>query len=116
MTTTSTRTDTTINDNYELVNDTNVSTIRFYLWTRDNTGDDDFDELFVGDGGESILGSRYDGVRKTKVLVHGYGDSGLTGWVRSMKDAYLAREDCNVISVDWELLASGPDYPKAGDI
>ena len=46
--------------------DTNVSTIRFYLWTRDNSGDDDFDELFVGDGGASILGSRYDGGRRTK--------------------------------------------------
>ena len=25
----------------------------------------------------------------------------------------LFPEDCNVISVDWELLASGPNYPKA---
>ena len=89
MTTTSTRTDPTIND--ESRTDTNVSTIRFYLWTRDNSGDDDFDELFVGDGGESILGSRYDGGRRTKVLVHGYGDNGRTGWVRNMKDAYLAK-------------------------
>ena len=51
--------------------DTNVSTIRFYLWTRDNSGDDDFDELFVDEGGESILGSRYDGGKKTKgKLIH----------------------------------------------
>ena len=26
-----------------------------------------------------------------KVLVHGYGDYGRTGWVRNMKDAYLAK-------------------------
>jgi len=93
--------------------DTNVSSIRFYLWTRDNSGADDFEELFVGDDGESILNSRYDGGRKTKVLVHGYGDYGRTGWVQNMRDAYLTMEDCNVISVDWELLASGPNYPKA---
>ena len=72
-----------------------MSTIRFYLWTRDNSGDDDFEELFVGDDGESILNSRYDGAKKTKVLVHGYGDYGRTGWVRDMKDAYLAKGEQN---------------------
>ena len=66
-----------------------MSSIRFYLWTRDNPGADDFEELFVGDYGESILNSRYDGGRKTKVLVHGYGDYGRTGWVQNMRDAYL---------------------------
>ena len=72
-----------------------MSTIRFYLWTRDNSDDDDFEELFVGDDGESILNSRYDGAKKTKVLVHGYGDYGRTGWVRDMKDAYLAKGEQN---------------------
>lgn len=28
-----------------------------------------------------------------------------------MISAYLAREDCNFIAIDWSVLASGIDYP-----
>ena len=44
----------------------------------------------VGDE-EGVLESRFDGGRQTKLLVHGYGDDGRTGWVRRMKDAYLTK-------------------------
>ena len=65
---------------------------------RENSGDDDFDELFVGDE-QGVLDSRFDGARKTKLLVHGYGDSGRTGWVRRMKDAYLTKGELGQLSV-----------------
>merc|ERR1712241_1464813 len=92
--------------------ETNVSLIRFYLWTRDNPIEDDYDELFVDDE-ESILNSHFDGGKKTKVLAHGFTSNGLTSFVRNAREAYLEKEDCNVISVDWEPLARGPNYVKA---
>jgi len=92
------------------IRDANVSTIRFYLWTRLNPGKYDYQELFVDDN-ESILGSNFDGGKKTKILVHGYTDSGLESfydWIENMVNAYLQNDDCNVISVDWEVIANLP--------
>ena len=44
------------------------------------------------DDSESILGSNFDGGKKTKILVHGYTDSGLESfydWIENMVNAYL---------------------------
>ena len=70
--------------------ETNVSLIRFYLWTRDNQVEEEYDELFVGDG-ESILNSHFDGGKKTKVLAHGFTSSGLTSFVGNAREAYLEK-------------------------
>ena len=70
--------------------ETNVSLIRFYVWTRDNQVEDEYDELFIGDA-ESILNSHFDGGKKTKVLAHGFGSSGLTSFVASAREAYLEK-------------------------
>jgi len=92
--------------------ETNVSLIRFYLWTRENQVEEDYDELFVDDN-ESLLNSHFDARRRTKILVHGYTSNGLASFVKDVREAYLEKEDCNVISVDWEPLARGPNYVKA---
>ena len=70
--------------------ETNVSMVRFYLWTRENPGVDDFDELFVGDE-ESILNSHFDPQKKTKVLAHGFTSDGLDDFVVYTTEAYLEK-------------------------
>ena len=70
--------------------ETNVSLIRFYLWTRDNQVEEDYDELFV-DNNESILNSHFDARRRTKILVHGYTSNGLTSFVKNAREAYLEK-------------------------
>ena len=64
----------------------------YQRWTqRRRAGKYEYQELFVGDS-ESILGSNYDGGKKTKILVHGYTDNGLESfydWIENMVDAYL---------------------------
>ena len=55
----------------------------------------------------SIEKSDFDVNRKTKLVVHGYNDGPDTAWIANMKRAYLKRENCNIIVVDWSRL-SGP--------
>ena len=76
--------------------ETNVSLIRFYLWTRDNPMEDDYDELFVDDE-DSIFNSHFDGRRKTKILVHGFTSNGLTSFVRNAREAYLEKGENTVL-------------------
>jgi pancreatic triacylglycerol lipase len=51
--------------------------------------------------------SPYDGTRKTVFLVHGFTDSDDADWVRNSKNELLAKEDVNLISVDWRAGAKG---------
>ncbi|GFN89194.1 transposase [Plakobranchus ocellatus] len=43
-----------------------------------------------------------------KLLTHGFNGKGTAAWVLSMRDAFLAKEDCNVVVVDWH---HGATYP-----
>ena len=72
--------------------ESNVSLIRFYLWTRENQVEEDYDELFVDDE-ESVLNSHFDGSKKTKILDHGYTSNGLASFVRNAREAYLLKGD-----------------------
>ncbi len=65
-----------------------TSFLRFYLWTRSNSGDGDYQELLFNDA-SSILGSNFDPSKKTKYLMHGYNDGGTATWVRLVKNSYL---------------------------
>ena len=78
--------------------ETNVSMVRFYLWTRENPYVDDFDELFVGDE-ESILNSHFDPQKKTKILAHGFTSDGMDDFVTYTTEAYLEKgeEHINII-------------------
>jgi hypothetical protein len=88
----------------------NISDVRLLLWTR--KAPLKYYELRTGDiTGLSI--SNYNRSNPTKILVHGFSDRGLTGWVKTFKKHYLERDDINVISVDWELLAESPWYTTA---
>jgi len=83
---------------------TDVTLTRYYLWTRQNQNIEQ--ELIFGNL-SNIQESNFDGSKKTKVFVHGYTGNGKQGWIINGKDLHLGKEDCNVISVDWNKLA-GP--------
>lgn len=79
----------------------NPDSVLFQLFTRKNPDTAQF--LQVG----NILlleQSNYNNSLPTKIFVHGYGAVPSQGY--SAKDAYLLREDCNFISVDWTTLGS----------
>ena len=67
---------------------TDETLTRWYLWTRQNSNTDQ--ELFY-DNLTSIQQSKFDASKKTKILVHGYSDSGKTGWVIRMKNKFLEK-------------------------
>ena len=67
---------------------TDETLTRWYLWTRQNQNNDQ--ELFY-DNLTSIQQSNFDASKKTKILVHGYSDSGKTGWVIRMKNKFLEK-------------------------
>ena len=76
--------------------ETNVSLVRFYLWTRENPDVDDFDELFMGDE-ESILNSHFDPQKKTKILAHGFTSNGMDDFVTYTTEAYLEKGEEHII-------------------
>ncbi|XP_059082427.1 pancreatic lipase-related protein 2-like isoform X2 [Tigriopus californicus] len=80
----------------------------FYLWTKDNPIQEEL--LFLDT--ESISMSNFRTLQPTKLLVHGFNDDGKCRWVKLTRDSFLAMEDVNVISLDWEALA-GMDYFEA---
>ncbi|XP_005107857.1 pancreatic lipase-related protein 2 [Aplysia californica] len=56
---------------------------------------------------------RFSNQRDTKIIVHGFANSGDTEWVVKMKDALLSEGDYNVIVVDWHSGAGFPFYEHA---
>jgi len=88
----------------------------FLLWTRSNMmkdGSIEYKELQIGNT-SALAESGFSNKKKTKILAHGFQQSGYTsGSILAMRDAYLLREDCNFISVDWASLATFPFYIRA---
>jgi pimeloyl-ACP methyl ester carboxylesterase len=41
------------------------------------------------------------GSRRTVFLIHGWNSDGTSSWLHSMKNAFLTKEDINVVIVDW---------------
>ena len=71
--------------------DTNVSLIRFYLYTRQNPGLQEYDELFVDDA-ESIINSHFDVAKKTKIVAHGFSSGPFTSNAAIvLREAYLEK-------------------------
>jgi len=84
----------------------------FLLWTRQHQSESK--ELKTGN--ETVLKeSGYNHGKPTKIFAHGFQMNGRDGLVLQMRDEYLKREDCNFIAVDWEKLASAPNYLRAAD-
>jgi len=80
--------------------------VEFLLWTKENP--DIPDKLYIGNMTALKL-SHFDKDIPSKILIHGFEDTGTTGWIYNVKDAYFVKGPCNVISVDWRTLAN--TYP-----
>merc|ERR1719270_1097721 len=77
--------------------DREVVNTQFLLSTRDQlvaTRLDLKDAQMVEDAG-------FKGDRPTKIIIHGFLDTGQEAWVKDMTSALLDAEDCNVIAIDW---------------
>jgi len=64
-------------------------------------------------GASSVSNSPFDPSLPTRVVAHGFTDFGGAPWMLLMKDEFLDLEPCNVILVDWQRAARGPNYPQA---
>ncbi|KAK8405535.1 hypothetical protein O3P69_001831 [Scylla paramamosain] len=84
--------------------------VRFLLWTRSNSGDNECLDLIEGD--LYSLG-HFDGHDPTVVLIHGFSSHGYNGWAVDGKTELLKLGSYNVISVEWGKLAVAPWYPAA---
>lgn len=84
--------------------------VRFLLWTKSNSGNSQYVELKEGD--QSSLGP-FNKANPTVVLVHGFANSGDSGWPVDAKTELLAHGSYNVIAVEWSQLAVAPLYPAA---
>ncbi|XP_050738746.1 pancreatic lipase-related protein 2-like [Eriocheir sinensis] len=84
--------------------------VHFLLWTRSNSGDDQYVELTEGD--LSSLGP-FNSADPTVVLVHGFANSGNGSWPVDAKTELLTLGSYNVIAVEWSQLAAAPFYPTA---
>ncbi|XP_078319407.1 pancreatic lipase-related protein 2-like isoform X3 [Crassostrea virginica] len=61
----------------------------------------------------SISSSHYRGDIPTKIIIHGFANTVNTRWLYTMKDAFLAKGEFNVIIVAWGNGAKAPDYNQA---
>ncbi|PIK44729.1 putative pancreatic triacylglycerol lipase [Apostichopus japonicus] len=50
---------------------------------------------------DSLANSNFDPNLETKILVHGYGESGYSSWIETMGRAFLSVGNYNIIRVDW---------------
>ncbi|XP_019643407.1 PREDICTED: pancreatic triacylglycerol lipase-like isoform X2 [Branchiostoma belcheri] len=80
---------------------------QFLLYTRANPATE---QGIMYDDTGSVLNSYFDSSKKTKFLVHGYMDDRTEEWLILAREAILAREDVNVIVVDWGGGANSINY------
>ncbi|KAK4874998.1 hypothetical protein RN001_011420 [Aquatica leii] len=85
---------------------------KFYLFRRDVQFSDP-QILKYEDSGQSVNSSKIDPNRSVKVIIHGYMGSWLEDGPLNTAQTYLKICDCNVIIVDWETGAKGPQYANA---
>ncbi|XP_055528069.1 lipase member H-like [Wyeomyia smithii] len=82
----------------------------FRLFTRSNPTEPQF--LKIGNP-SSITGSNYNSAHPTRFDIHGWGGGGHDWAGVALRNAFLAVGDFNVITVDWSVAASNPNYIAA---
>ncbi|XP_014247554.1 pancreatic triacylglycerol lipase-like [Cimex lectularius] len=80
------------------------SNVNFLLYTRYN---EKAQKLIYGSV-SSVMYSNYDLTKKTKILIHGWLNSGENFFCEQLKNAYLRAHDYNVIAVDWSAYSYNP--------
>lgn len=76
--------------------------IFFWLFTSENQNEQDF--VYLGNV-SSVFDSHFNPNKSTKVLIHGWKNSGNSTFCRIVKHAYVVHLDVNVIVVDWRRLS-----------
>ncbi|XP_069128522.1 inactive pancreatic lipase-related protein 1-like [Argopecten irradians] len=61
----------------------------------------------------TVASSHFDGSKDTKLIIHGFQDSGDSAWMHEMSRAFLKAGSVNVIIVDWSLGADNINYIQA---
>ena len=80
--------------------------IDFLLWTRRNPLN--YDKIKYNDSLSTVLtSSHFSPNLKTKILIHGYGDTGTTDWVIRVKDRYLKQG--KILKYIWTHLRCAPN-------
>ncbi|XP_014204208.1 pancreatic lipase-related protein 2-like [Copidosoma floridanum] len=72
--------------------------VGFYLYTRQNPSEPAVLSVSEPSG---LNRSYFDATMPTKILIHGWTDSGSSSWMHDMRRNYLDAADYNVILVDW---------------
>ncbi|XP_035684787.1 pancreatic triacylglycerol lipase-like isoform X1 [Branchiostoma floridae] len=80
---------------------------QFLLYTRNNPATE---QSIMYDDSSSVVNSYFDSSKKIKILIHGYMDDKTEEWLILAREAILAREDVNVIVVDWGGGANSINY------
>ncbi|XP_046609154.1 phospholipase A1 VesT1.02-like [Neodiprion virginianus] len=80
----------------------NVETITFNLFTRNNPRNS---QLLVLNSVSSISGSNWSSSRPTRFITHGWRSNQNSDACITIRDAYLAEGDYNVIVIDWSSIA-----------
>lgn len=61
----------------------------------------------MNDAQEILKHEKFDATKKTVLYIHGYLENPEVESIHVIVDAYLTRDDCNIIILDWGLLADG---------
>ncbi|XP_071547998.1 uncharacterized protein [Panulirus ornatus] len=83
---------------------------RFLLYTRERP---DRERVIRTQNITNILTSHFNASRPTKLLIHGFGSSCFSVWIREMRVAILTMMDVNIICVNWQKGAEVPNYVRA---
>jgi len=84
--------------------------VKFFLWTHPTRLQ--YSPLQIGNL-SSLYAAGFNSSWPIKLLIHGFGDSGITSWTDRVRKAYMMTGSYNVISLDWEEMASQPWYSSA---
>ncbi|PVD19843.1 hypothetical protein C0Q70_20336 [Pomacea canaliculata] len=97
------------NTNFHLPQSPTQQNIRFLLYTTANPSSP---HLLHSQDARTFQASHFDKNRATKIIVHGFTDSGSSSWIHEMVGKLL-QKNVNVIVVDWQTGAKGPNYFQA---
>ncbi|XP_063982882.1 pancreatic triacylglycerol lipase-like isoform X1 [Diachasmimorpha longicaudata] len=98
-------------NNVETVNVNSMKLLEFHLYTRENPFGEE--ELFLNNT-EVLYASHFNESRPTKLIVHGFSDTGNEAWIHDLLNAYLKHRNVNVIIVGWGITAADA-YPVAAN-
>ncbi|XP_075159004.1 phospholipase A1-like [Haematobia irritans] len=82
----------------DLIENRATGDVKFYLYTSDNPST--AEELFIGNE-DSVKKSHFEKSRPTRIIIHGWGGSYTSTPNKPIREAYLSKDNYNVISVDW---------------